>query len=37
MKHYLRFMITLILTTVWCMGGVCTGNGVKIMGFNKIR
>ena len=21
MKHYLRFMITLILTTVWCMGG----------------
>lgn len=21
MKHYLRFMITLILTTMWCMGG----------------
>ena len=27
MKHYLRFMITLILATVWSLGGVCTDNG----------
>ena len=26
MKHYLRFMITLILATVWSLGGVCAGN-----------
>ena len=26
MKHYLRFMLVLLLSTVWCVGGVFTGN-----------
>ncbi len=27
MKHYLRFILVLLLSTVWCVGGVFTDLG----------
>lgn len=35
MKHYLRFMITLILTTVWCMGGYAQETVSKLWDLTK--
>ena len=30
MKHYLRFMLVLLLSTIWCVGGVFADLGESI-------